>query len=300
MTPSVHKNLADRFNVNVFGEGATTLLLVHGFGCNQAMWVLLIEQLQRRIQPQTPHIATVATPATQKSQGQFRFVLMDLMGCGAADSSAYDATRYASLDGYVDDVLEVAASLKQDGGRLVLVCHSVGAAICLAASLKAPELAAAQVLVAPSPCFLNDGDYPGGFEREHIDTIIETMHSNRRLWAENFSTLVVGGTTRPQLADEFVESYCSTYEPAAIQFALLTFLVDQRADLAGVSIPTLLLQALHDPLASVAVGEFMHRQIAQSVLSLIDDTGHSPHLTAPDQCALSIGNFLASLDSEPI
>lgn len=271
MQDFIREALRVRFNVNVLGNGSTTLLFVHGFGCNQAMWTPLAELLSK----------------------QFRLVLIDLIGCGLSDYAAYDASRYTSLDGYVEDVLQIVDEVRGTGD-LVLLGHSVGSAICLAASLRAAKPVDALVLVAPSPCFLNDADYRGGFERSHIDAIIDAMHDNREIWAADFASLVVGEGDRSKFARDFVQSFCSTHEPAALQFARLTFLVDQRAELVQVRTPTFILQSLRDPLAPVAVGEYMHRQIAHSVLGLVDDIGHSPHLTAPDHCAQAVRKYLAS------
>lgn len=260
------------FNVNVIGDGPVTLVLVHGFGCNQAMWHHLVAELA----------------------GQYRLVLMDLMGCGLSDPSGYCTQRYASLDAHVEDVLGVAEAFAGDGST-VLVGHSVGASVCVEASLRAPDTLAAQVLVSPSPCFINDGDYRGGFERDHLHDIVRVVSEDRAGWAESFADLVVGAGRRDGFAQAFVQSVCAMHEPALDPLLRQAFLVDQRAMLPRVRTPTLILQASDDALAPPAVGEYMHQAIRHSQLRVVRNTGHSPHLTAARDCAVHLREFLGQL-----
>jgi sigma-B regulation protein RsbQ len=259
-----------RNNVHVSGEGPP-MVFVHGFGCDQNMWRLL-----------APHYA-----------GTHKIILMDLVGSGRSDLSAYDARKYGTLHGYAQDLCEVVEEVA--GGPAICVGHSVSAMIGLLANVQRPDLFAAQIMVGPSPCYVNDGDYFGGFERSDIESLLETMESNYLGWSSNIAPAIMGAPERPELAEELRNSFCRTDPEIAKQFARVTFLSDHRADLPKLQAPTLILQCSEDMIAPRAVGEYMQRQIAGSVLHVIDNVGHCPHLSAPGASAAAMDAFIAAL-----
>jgi sigma-B regulation protein RsbQ len=258
-----------RNNVHVTGDGSTAMLFAHGFGCDQNMWRLL-----------APAYAS-----------HYRLVLFDLVGSGGSDLSAYDPVKYASLGGYADDMVELAREF--GGGKPALfVGHSVSAMIGLLANLKAPSLFAAQIMVGPSPCYINDGDYHGGFERKDIDSLLETLEGNYLGWASNMAPAIMGAPSQPELAVELTNSFCRTDPEIAKQFARVTFLSDVREDVPKLTAPSLILQCNDDLIAPMTVGEYLHRVLPQSTLSVIENVGHCPHLSSPSQSATAIDAFL--------
>lgn len=258
-----------RNNVNVTGSGPATLLFAHGFGCDQNMW--------RKLAP--------------AYAGRYRTVLFDLVGSGKSDLAAYDRTKYGSLQGYADDAIEIAEEFGQ--GPVVFVGHSVSAMIGLLAHLKAPDRFAAQVMVGPSPCYINDGDYFGGFERKDIDGLLETLEANYLGWASNMAPAIMGAPDQPELAEELTNSFCRTDPEIAKHFARVTFLSDHRADLHKLQAPALILQCSDDIIAPMAVGEYMNRVMPKSTLAVVQNFGHCPHLSAPGASADAIDTFLA-------
>lgn len=263
-------NIQQRNNVNVIGEGATTLYFAHGFGCDQNMWRLVQPAYARR----------------------YRTVLFDHVGAGRSDLSAYDRTKYDSLQGYADDVVEIARTFGQGPG--IFVGHSVSAMIGLLAHLKDPSLFAAHVMVGPSPCYINDGDYVGGFERKDIESLLETLESNFLGWSSNMAPAIMGVPDRPELAEELTNSFCRTDPEIAKHFARVTFLSDNRADLPRLDAPTLILQCSDDLIAPRSVGDYLHRQLPRSTLVVIDNQGHCPHMSAPGRSSDAIDSFLAA------
>ncbi|HEY5921239.1 MAG TPA: alpha/beta hydrolase [Kofleriaceae bacterium] len=263
-------SLKQRNNVNVFGRGSSTMFFAHGFGCDQNMWRLLVPAFEER----------------------YRIVLFDLVGSGGSDLSAYDRTKYSSLQGYADDVLELVAEFAH--GKSVFVGHSVSAMIGMLANIKAPDRFAAQIMVGPSPCYINEGDYVGGFSRGDIDGLLDTLDSNYLGWSSNMAPAIMGAPDQPVLAEELTNSFCRTDPEIAKQFAHVTFLSDYRAELAKLDVPTLILQCHDDLIAPVAVGEYMHRMLPRSTLSLIQNIGHCPHLSAPSASAAAMNEFLAA------
>jgi sigma-B regulation protein RsbQ len=258
-----------RNNVTVQGpDDAPPMLFAHGFGCDQHMW---------------RHVA----PAFAADH---RVVLFDHVGAGGADPAAWDPERYASLDGYASDVLEICAALDLTG--VVFVGHSVSAMIGVLAARREPERFAKLVLVGPSPRYVDDEGYHGGFSREDIEGLLESLDSNFLGWSSAMAPVIVGNPDRPELGEELTNSFCRTDPEIARHFARVTFLSDNRADLAAVRTPALVLQCADDVIAPTAVGDYVHAQLPASTLVRMRATGHCPNLSAPDETIAAIREFL--------
>jgi sigma-B regulation protein RsbQ len=150
-------------------------------------------------------------------------------------------------------------------------------------------------MVGPSPRYVDDGDYVGGFGREDIAGLLESLDSNHLGWSTQMAPLIMGNPERPELAAELTNSFCRTDPDIARQFARVTFLSDNRADLATVTVPTLVLQCSQDVIAPDQVGAYVHAQIPGSVLTRLAATGHCPNLSAPEETTAAIRAFLAAL-----
>ena len=258
-----------RNSVRVRGNGPATVFFAHGFGCDQNVWHLLEPAYAER----------------------YRTVMFDLVGSGTSDLSAYDAAKYSSLQGYADDVLEIVDEF--GGAKNLFVGHSVSAMIGMLADLEKPGRFGGHLMVSPSPCYINQGDYVGGFSRADIESLLETLDSNYLGWSSNMAPVIMGTPDRPELGVELTNSFCRTDPEIAKQFARVTFLSDNRADVARLTTPTLIIQCNEDIIAPLAVGEFLHRTLPDSTLAVIDNVGHCPHLSAPRACSMAMDAFLA-------
>jgi sigma-B regulation protein RsbQ len=267
-TPLGTTEIVQRNNVTVGGDVAgRPMLFAHGFGCSQAMW--------RHVAPEF---------------ADHRTVLLDYVGAGGSDLDYYDAGKYDSLHGYVDDVLEVIETLGLSD--VVFVGHSVSSMVGVLAAVRRPDLIGALVLVGPSPRYVNDGEYVGGFEQADIDGLLDSLEANYRGWSSTMAPAIIGNPERPELGEELTDSFCSVDPEIARQFARVTFLSDNRADLEAVRVPTLILQSSDDMIAPLQVGQFVHRSIAGSTLTLLDSTGHLPHLADPGEVSRAIRTFV--------
>jgi sigma-B regulation protein RsbQ len=244
------------------------MFFAHGFGCDQNMWRLLAPAYEDR----------------------YRIVLFDLVGSGGSDVSAYDSTKYGSLGGYADDVVELVHRFGE--GPTIFVGHSVSAMVGMLADLRSDTAFAAQIMIGPSPCYINDGDYVGGFTRADIDSLLETLENNYLGWASNMAPAIMGSPEQPELGKELTNSFCRTDPTIAKQFARVTFLSDVRSELPKLNTPSLIVQCHDDLIAPLKVGEYMHRVLPESTLSIIENVGHCPHLSAPSRSAAAIDAFL--------
>ena len=264
-------DVQQRNNVRVSGTGPATVVFAHGFGCDQNMWRFLAPSFQDR----------------------FKVVLFDLVGSGQSDLSAYDKTKYGSLHGYADDVSEIVD--RHGEGPVIFVGHSVAAMIGMLSDLGRPGRYAAQIMVSPSPCYINDVDYVGGFTREDIDSLLDTLESNYLGWSSAMAPAIMGAPGQPELGVELTNSFCRTDPDIAKHFARVTFLSDHRARLAELTTPTLILQCTDDLIAPQSVGEYMQKALPRATLRLIENTGHCPHLSAPSASTDAMEDFLAAL-----
>jgi sigma-B regulation protein RsbQ len=258
-----------RHNVTVHGPSdAQPMLFAHGFGCDQNMW--------RHVAP--------------RFEDEFRVVLFDHVGAGGSDLAAYDPERHSSLRGYADDVLDICRDLELRD--VVFVGHSVSAMIGVLAAAAEPERFDKLVLVGPSPRYIDDGGYVGGFGVEDIDELLESLESNYLGWSAAMAPVIMGNPERPDLGQELTESFCRTDPEIARRFARTTFLSDNRADLPGVATPTLVLQCSNDVIAPVSVGEYVASSMPNASLVMLDATGHCPNLSAPNETAEAIAAFV--------
>jgi sigma-B regulation protein RsbQ len=225
--------------------------------------------------------------------GAFRTILVDLVGSGNSQLSAYDRSKYGTLQGHADDMCEVLREFATEPA--IFVGHSVSAMIGLLANLAAPELFKAQVMVGPSPCYINDANYFGGFERKDIEGLLEALESNYLGWSSNMAPVIMGAPDQPELQQELTNSFCRTDPDIAKHFARVTFLSDHRADLPRLQAPTLVLQCSDDVIAPVAVGEYMARTLPNCTLRVIENVGHCPHLSAPGASVSAMEEFFAAL-----
>jgi sigma-B regulation protein RsbQ len=258
-TFDAHSKIRARNNVKVLKGAGPVMLYAHGFGCNQAMW---------------DRVTTAFTAS-------HRQVCFDYVGSGRSEISAFDADKYASLSGYVQDVLDVCDALDLKSG-VIFVGHSVSCNIGMLASIARPHLFSKLVLVGPNPCFVNHPpDYFGGFEKEDLDGLLDLMDQNYIGWAKYLAPVVTAKGETATVTTELSDSFCSTDPQVAKVFACTTFFTDNRYDLPLVRVPCLILQHRNDSLAPLGVGEYMHAHLAGSTLQVLDVQGHCAHMSEP-------------------
>jgi sigma-B regulation protein RsbQ len=261
-------SVLERNNVSVRGKGDRVIMFAHGFGCDQNMWRFVAPEFE----------------------ADFRVVLFDHVGAGRSDLSAYSRDKYSSLEGYADDVLAICEEL--DLEEVIFVGHSVSSMIGALAAKRRPDLFANLVMVGPSPRYINDDGYIGGFTADQIDELLTFLDSNHMGWSQAMAPTIMGNPDRPELGEELTNSFCRTDPEIAKHFARTTFTSDNRADLEGLTTRTLVLQCSEDVIAPREVGEYVHSKLPNSTLVILQATGHCPNLSAPGETTRAIRAFV--------
>lgn len=267
MIPDVIK----RNNVIIHGEGTQVMMMAHGYGCDQNMWRFI-------------------TPAFSS---KYKIVLFDHVGSGKSDISAYDYNKYASLQGYADDIIEICESLNLK--NVILMGHSVASMMGLLAANKAPHLFDTLIMVCPSPRYINDETYYGGFEEADINELLESLESNYLGWSSAIAPVIMGNADKPELSEELANSFCQNNPEIAKHFARVTFLGDNRKDLSELTTRTLILQCTADVIAPEDVGKYVNEQLQNSTMVAMEATGHCPHISAPKETVELVTKFLANI-----
>jgi sigma-B regulation protein RsbQ len=257
-----------RNNVITKGVGSEVMMFAHGFGCDQNMWRFVYPAFEDR----------------------FKIILFDHVGAGNSDLSAYSFEKYDHLEGYANDIIEIANELNVKDG--IFVGHSVSAIMGIIAADKAPDIFKTLILVSPSPSYINQDNYIGGFSKEEINELLDSMNKNHLGWSMSIAPIIMGNPEREELSQELSNSFCKTDPDIAKHFARTTFLTDKRDILKNTKVSVLILQCSNDIIAPVEVGHYMHDQMPESTLVVMDATGHCPNLSAPEETIQSINNFL--------
>ena len=259
-----------RNNVTLSGNGERVLVFAHGFGCDQHMWKDVAHQFE----------------------ADFQVVLFDHVGAGDSDLSAYDSAKYSTLNGYASDLVEIGDALNLQNA--VIIGHSVSAMIGALASIKRPDRFGEIVMVGPSPRYIDEDDYVGGFSATQIEELLSFLDENHLGWSAAMAPQIMGNDDRPELGERLTKSFCATDPEIAREFARVTFYSDNRKDLPNVTARTLILQCQQDIIAPEAVGEYVHSNLPNSEYRLLKATGHCPNLSAPDEVTNAIRDFLKS------
>ena len=261
--------IVTRNNINIVGQGEHTLLLAHGFGCDQTVWRFLVPLLSEK----------------------YRLVLFDYVGSGQSDTSAYNAKKYSSLEGYAQDIVDICETLELE--NVSVVAHSVSSIITAIVAQQSPGLISNITMICPSPCFLNlPPDYLGGFDEQDLHELIALMDQNYIGWSNYLAPLVAGSSNPEVFTQELASSFCSTNPVMAKNFAKATFFADYRHLLPNITKPVSIIQSKIDALASISVGQYMHKNIPHSTISIIEAEGHCLHMTHPQQVADKVEAFL--------
>jgi sigma-B regulation protein RsbQ len=260
--------ISKRNNVKISGQGTQPMMFAHGFGCDQNMWRFI-------------------TPAFEKD---FKIILFDYVGAGKSDVESYNKERYSTLNGYSQDILDICEELQLKD--VVFVGHSVSSMTGLLAAVEKPAYFNSIIMVGPSPRYINDGSYTGGFERQDIEGLLETMEKNFIGWANFLAPNIMANADRPALSEELTESFCSTDPVIMNQFARATFFSDNREDLSKLKVPSLILQCSDDIIAPNVVGEYVHDHTPGSTLRVMKAKGHCPHMSEPEETISLIKEYL--------
>lgn len=259
-------------NVTVLEEGdyRDTIIFAHGFGTDQTAW-------------------SNVYPAFAKD---YRIVLYDNVGAGKSDPGSFSPNKYDTLQTYANDLLDICNGLSIDNA--IIVAHSVSGMISVLASLKEPHRFKKMVLVGASARYLNDEEkgYVGGFDQESLNGLYQAMATNYFAWVSGFAPAAMANADNPKLAESFAQSLSAIRPDIAQSVAKVIFQSDNREKLKECKANVLLLQTKQDIAVTQQAAEYLHEQLENSTLEIVDAEGHFPHISVPDQIVTAIKNFI--------
>ncbi|MGC1242903.1 MAG: alpha/beta hydrolase [Chryseosolibacter sp.] len=270
----MNNSILARNNVKVTGNGKKPMLFAHGFGCDQTMWRYI-------------------TPAFEND---YQVIVFDYVGSGKSDLAAYHEGRYSTLNGYALDILEICEELNLRD--VMFVGHSVSSMTGLLAAIKEPDYFAELILIAPSPRYLNEKGYVGGFDKTDVDRILDNMGKDYEGWANGAAPDVMKNPDRPDLSAELVQSFLSIKPSIARNFMAATFFTDNRKDLLKLKKPSLIVQTEDDRIVPIEVGDYLHAHLENSTLKVLKASGHYPHLSHPRETIRVMKAYLNTKDRQ--
>ncbi|MEO6488990.1 MAG: alpha/beta hydrolase [Ferruginibacter sp.] len=261
-------NVLLRNNVNIEGEGEKVLLFAHGFGCDQNAWNHVKNSFYKN----------------------YKLVLFDFVGAGKSDTTSYNSKKYSSLDGYVNDLLEICDALELK--KILFIGHSVSCMIGALAAIRRPDIFEKLIFIGPSPCYISKGNYVGGFDQETIDSLLEVMEEDYISWARSIAPAIMNSENGSGLTQELTDSFCSIDPVIAKEFARVTFLSDNRKDLPLIPVENLTIQCSDDMIAPLSVGQYINANTPHNTLTVLKAYGHCPHMSHPIETISAINAFL--------
>lgn len=262
-----------RNNVTVSGNLTATksMIFVNGLGYDQSFW--------NRV---TPAFAD-----------DYRLVLFDHVGSIQSNQAHFRENKfhYLNVSGYADDLLEICAALNIKGDAVV-VGHSLGAMAGLLASIQAPSLFSSLVMLGASPRYADADDYLGGFSQDDIGASYSALQSNYAAWSKHIASAAMARPDKTFLIEAFEEALARIPQEMMLTVLCSVLQMDHRSNIAKVSVPTLIIQSREDCFVPMGVAEYLHAQIPNSKLTVIDALGHLPHVSAPEEVVAAIRNFI--------
>lgn len=264
-------NLHTRNNLHVEGnlDSDHTLVFGHGFGTDQTAWDVVKQAFSK----------------------DYKLVLYDNVGAGGSDFSAYSPAKYQTLNGYANDLVEICRTLNLVSP--VFIGHSASAMVGLLALLNVPDLFSKVVLITPSPRYLNDAGYIGGFEQADLDALYASVESDYLEWTSGFSRLAMGNSHKPGLGEAFARTLRDLRPDIALHVIKSIFQSDLREVLPYINHEVLIVQSSQDIAVAPEVGPYLNKHLKNSTLVKINAEGHLPHISSPDEVIKAIGDFLS-------
>jgi non-heme chloroperoxidase len=245
----IHLSDGNRLHVRSKGEGAPTVLLVHGWSLSGRVWEALFD-----IWPE--------------SAG--RLLAVDLRGTGW---STKPRGGY-SLQQYRDDIVQLIDQLKLS--NLVLVGHSMGGAIAMQVALERGAQLSRIILLATVPA--------SGVPLADADVAFFRAQGGRQEGAE----LILGSMMSRKPPKELFDRLVTDVSSVAIEAFLEAFDAWRTASfddqMGAIATPTVVIGGELDPVITPSVlQEKVVARIAGSRFMTLSGVGHYPQVEAPEE-----------------
>lgn len=246
-------------SLHVESEGAgPDLVLLHGWAMHGGIWRDVREQLARH----------------------FRLHLVDLPGHGF--SSPYGADLEQGMMEYA--VGSIAEILPE---HCILCGWSLGGQIAIELAKRYPARVKKLALISTTPCFVKTDDWQWGMDAGTLQLFGINLKRDYKETLNRFLTLQIsGGRDTTGVLVRLRKSVFERGKPdeVALEEGLRLLLSgDLRATVRAISQPVLLIHGEKDVITHPGAAKWMNHQLPYSELIILDDCGHAPFLSYPDQ-----------------
>jgi pimeloyl-[acyl-carrier protein] methyl ester esterase len=250
-------------HVETLGRG-TDLVLLHGWGMNAGVWAPVLDNLADR----------------------FHVHLVELPGHGASPCDPACSTL-ADWAGAVREAVPRGAAW---------IGWSLGGQVALRAALDAPDEVASLVLVAATPRFVQDADWPHAMEKATFRQFADNLAADHGATLERFLALQVRGAEHAKDTLRWLREEVRG-RPAPLDAALdnglrLLLDTDLRDDLRRLSCPVLWLLGERDTLVPADVSHELEGLHPDAEILVIGGAAHAPFLSHPARSLQLLEHFL--------
>ena len=227
-----------------------TLVLIHGWGLNHAIW----------------------QPVADALAADYQVLALDLPGYGLA-------TRYPepySLEAITDQLATLIPA------QSFVLGWSLGGLVATQLALRYPAKVRSLAIVASSPCFLQQPNWPG-MNAQLMQQFAGALSANLALTVERFLAIqAMGSTTARQDIKQLKQAVLSLPLPeAGVLAAGLEILAttDLRQELASLSMPLFCCFGRLDSLVPVAMATMLAEIAPRAQISVLAKASHAPFIS---------------------
>jgi len=222
--------------------------------------------------------------------GSLRIIAIDLRGHGSSREVA-GALNFSS---FANDLIDLFEEL--DLTRALLVGWSMGGQIALQTVSQLSGRLAGMVLVSATPRFAASADFPHALaEKEARGMRLKVQRNSERALAGFYSRMFAVYELEGNPAAAEIKGLLASIVPpdtAASLEALDTLAqTDMRGLLAGITVPTLILNGARDQICLPQASSYLHEHIPDSAQVVFPQSGHAPFLTSADSFNAEIIRF---------
>jgi len=252
-------------SINDYEGTGNTIIFAHAFPLSSSMWRKQVDYLKNK----------------------YRIITYDIRGLGKSKFADYQYT----METFADDFLNIIEHI--GAGKIVACGLSMGGYIIQRALVKRPELFKA-VILADTRGERDDDN--GIILRSNTIAKIKTGQkdlffndfSKKLIWEKNYQNKELVSCLNEIFSKQTIEGICGALIAMATRVNSHQFLKD-------IKIPCLIICGKYDVLTPLKCSEDLNKSLSNSVLKIIDNSGHLSNMENPDEFNVEVEKFLESI-----